>query len=196
MRELPVRLLRRSLATARGLVLDRAGGEHACHPLLFLLMTDQADCISCGNSFPASSGNMTAEGMKCQPCSMAAAPQLDELTSPAGPMPGKLKVVVALLGLGVLLNFLSMSLISVAFGIALLVGILVGNDGVRKLIMILAWISLVFSGVSMVLLVSLGYPLGVALGAFGLAQNIFLIWALKQNDVRDWMFKTAFKAGL
>jgi len=118
------------------------------------------------------------------------------LTSPAGPMPGKLKVVVALLGLGVLLNFLSMSLISVAFGIALLVGILVGNDGVRKLIMILAWISLVFSGVSMVLLVSLGYPLGVALGAFGLAQNIFLIWALKQNDVRDWMFKTAFKAGL
>lgn len=160
-------------------------------------MTNQASCISCGNSFPASSGNMTADGMKCQACSLAAAPQLDALTSPAGSMPGKLMAVVILLGIGVVLNLLTMSLISMAIGITLIVGILVGNDGIRKLVMILAYISLLFSGIAMVLVVLVAaHPLVLVMGLFGVAQNVFLIWALKQNDVRDWMFKTAFKDGL
>ena len=139
---------------------------------------------------------MTADGMKCQPCSVTTAAAFNELTAPAGAMPGKLIAVVVLLGLGIALNLITMSLLSVALGVALLVGILVGNDGVRRFVMILAWISLVMGGFALVLFVTAGSSLGVIFAAFGVAQNVFLIWALKQDDVRNWMFKTAFKDGL
>lgn len=141
---------------------------------------------------------MTVDGMKCAQCAaiLNVAPNVDELTGPAGAMPGKLVVVVALLGLSVLLNLLALSFLNVVIGCALLFGILVGNDGIRRLVMALAWISLVLAGFGLVAAAAAGATVVAAVGVFGVTQNIWLIWALRQDDVRNWMFKTAFKDGL
>jgi hypothetical protein len=111
-------------------------------------------------------------------------------------MPGKLTVVVVLLGLGILLNLISMSLLSVAFGVALLVGILAGNDGIRRFVIALAWINLALGAFGLVMVLSAGDSLVLMLAVFGVAQTLFVLWALMQEDVREWMFKTAFKDGL
>jgi hypothetical protein len=139
---------------------------------------------------------MTADGLKCQACSVVAAPPVHELAGPAGPMPTKLQVVVALLGLGILLNFLTLSLLTAGIGVALLIGILVGNDGIRRFVTALAWINLVIGGFALAMILSAGSSQAVGVAIFGVVQNVFVIWTLGQEDVRNWMFKTAFKDGL
>ena len=139
---------------------------------------------------------MTADGLKCPNCALSPNPVASDLAGPAGPMPGKLQAVVALIGLGILLNLVSYSLLSVAFGVALLVGILAGNDGIRRFVIALAWINVILGGFGLAMVLSAGEPMLLAFAAFGLAQSVFVVWALMQNDVRDWMFKTAFKDGL
>lgn len=110
---------------------------------------------------------------------------------PSG-MPGKLVAVVVLLVVASVLNLLSGALISAGIQAALLFGVVIGNDGVRTFLRGLA-------GVNILLIVVLGIPAmqsggaEVVLGAIiGVAVNVYLIWALGQDDVREWMFRKNF----
>lgn len=143
---------------------------------------------------------MTAEGMKCPACSTKMMEMDSDLTSAAGSMPGKLLAVVILMSISILLNVISMSLVSAIFGGALLAGLFVGNDGVRRFVVGLMWVNLMIKIGLFIFALGLsgGHLDGtvVALSGLSMAISGFVVWALVQNDVRDWMFKTAFKDGL
>ncbi len=117
------------------------------------------------------------------------------LASPAGSMPGKLVTVVVLMIISIVLNLLTLSFFSAALGTALVVGLFVGNDGVRRFVVGLMWVNLAVSIGFFVLALSLnGATVLSSVLSVGIAG--FVVWALVQDDVRDWMFKTAFKDGL
>ncbi len=110
-------------------------------------------------------------------------------------MPGTLMVVVLFQGLGVVLNAVSGSLLSAAIGGALLVGILVGNDGVRNFMRGLAAIQILMNVVLMAAASSNVHVAGSTMaiwGFFGIAVPAFIIWTLGQPNVRDWMFRKNF----
>lgn len=109
-------------------------------------------------------------------------------------MPGKLKVLVGLMGLSIVLALIGQSWVSAIINILLLVGVLKGSEGVRNILMILAFIGLCFGAFALItsaaLLLAAG-PLGlIGLGgvAVSIAQNGFLLWCLTQQDVQAWMF--------
>lgn len=110
-------------------------------------------------------------------------------------MPGKLAAVVGLIGIGVVANLATSALISAAFGAALLVGVLAGNDGVRTFLRGLAAIQILWT---LTLLVAASNEKHadsttlLVLGAFGIGVPAFYLWALGQQDVRDWMFRKNF----
>lgn len=117
-------------------------------------------------------------------------------------MPGKLRVVVVLLGLNVTLGLISAlggsggAWLLVALYGALLWGILKGNEGVRGFLRVLValgilwsacrlgFVTLIFAG-TVPAVVYLSEGLGIALGAY-------IFWALGQKDVREWMFRKSF----
>lgn len=109
-------------------------------------------------------------------------------------MPGKLVVVVVLMAIGIALNLLSGSLLSAGINIALLVGVLVGNDGVRTFLRGLAVLQIIWA---IVILAGVGAHVGktvlVIAAVIGIASPAYLLWALGQNDVREWMFRKNFK---
>ncbi len=109
-------------------------------------------------------------------------------------MPGVLVVLVCLQGLGALLNLLSGSLLAAAIGTALLVGILVGNDGVRSFMRGLAVIQILMNVVLMAAAKGAGVSTDrIAIAAiFGVGVPVFIIWTLGRPDVRDWMFRKNF----
>lgn len=109
-------------------------------------------------------------------------------------MPGTLLVLVILQGLGVVLNAVSGGLLAAAIGGALLVGILVGNDGVRGFMRGLAAVQILMNVVLMVAAKSQGVAVSkMAIWAiFGIGIPVFIIWTLGQPNVRDWMFRKNF----
>ena len=143
---------------------------------------------------------MTPDGMTCSPCSIKTAALDVTLTSAAGSMPGKLLAVVIFMVISIVLSVLSFSFLSAAFSVALLIGLFIGNDGVRRFVIALTWLDLMLKIGLLILVLSMagGQLDGVTIMLSSLSMSIsgFVVWALVQNDVRDWMFKTAFKDGL
>lgn len=141
---------------------------------------------------------MGVDGMKCPVCVAASSEVVEtNLTGAAGPMPGQLLLLLILMGIDVVLDLVHGSILGVVIGIALILGIVVGNNGVRKLVIVFAWIGLIFSGLAMVALLGANAGGGfLILGAISIGIGVFTIWTLSHSDVRDWMFKTAFKDGL
>lgn len=109
-------------------------------------------------------------------------------------MPVTLMVLVCLQGLGVLLNLLSGALLAAGIGGALLVGIMVGNDGVRGFMRALAAVQILMNVVLMAAAKSQGVAVSqmAIWGIFGIGIPVFIIWTLGQPDVRDWMFRKNF----
>ena len=109
------------------------------------------------------------------------------------PMPGKLMVVVGLMALGAVMSLAVGGLLSAALEVALIVGVLAGNDGVRTFLRGLAAVQIVWA---MTVLASasdlVAAPVLLVAGIIGIGTPAFLIWALGQSDVRDWMFRKNF----
>jgi hypothetical protein len=154
------------------------------------------NCSVCHASVEAASATMTADGMKCSNCVASIAISEPEMLAPAGSMPGKLAVVIGLMAISVLLNILTTSLISGGIGIALIAGILVGNNGVRLFVKALVWLQLLFQSIGLVAVLALNETPLLLASLFSVGISVFVIWTLMQDDVRTWMFKTAFKDGL
>ncbi len=113
-------------------------------------------------------------------------------------MPTKLKVLVGLMGVSILLALASSFWVSALINTLLLIGVLRGNEGVRWLIQVFAFIGLCY-GIFVVAMgigtVALAGFLGIIVlgtGAFSVAHNAFLIWCLRQQDVQSWMYHKSF----
>lgn len=107
-------------------------------------------------------------------------------------MPATLMVVVGLLGLGVLSNIVAGALVSAAIGGALLFGLIVGNDGVRKFMQFLAVIQIVWNTILIARSAGAAPWLYAVWIVIGIALPAFLIWTLSRPDVREWMFRKNF----
>lgn len=108
-------------------------------------------------------------------------------------MPAKLMVIIILIGLGAVAELVAMQLFAAGVGVALLVGVLVGNDGVRTFLRAAAAIEALWQIVLLAALKSWGaHGLVVTLTLVGIAINLYFIWALGQEDVREWMFRKNF----
>jgi len=159
----------------------------------------ETTCVACGCSLSTASATMTVEGMLCSPCNITKS--VDAVSNrPAGSMPGKLQVVFVLMIIAVVLSVLTSSFISAGIGMALLLGLFVGNDGVRKFVIGLVWLDLMIKAglVVFVVIVSSGKVdmFFILITLVSVSISGFVIWVLGQHDVRDWMFRTAFKEGL
>ncbi len=111
-------------------------------------------------------------------------------------VPGKLVVVVVLIGLGILVNLLSGALLSAGIQGALLFGVLVGNDGVRTLLRVVAALNILTVVVmSVPAMQATGSGVVVVAAFMSVGINSYFIWALGQPDVREWMFRKNFKLG-
>jgi hypothetical protein len=108
-------------------------------------------------------------------------------------MPGKLMIVIGLMGLGTILNLAAGGYVSAVIDIALLLGVLAGNDGVRQFLRGLAvvqiiWAVVVVAGATAIT----GSPVFLIAAIIGIGSPAFFIWALGQEDVRNWMFRKNF----
>ena len=105
-------------------------------------------------------------------------------------------VIFGLLGLAVALNAINNAWIAAAFQGALLFGLAIGNDGVRTFMRFLATINI---PVILVLMIpdyqATGDAIVLVAAIVSAAVNAYIIWALGQNDVRDWMFRKNFDLG-
>jgi hypothetical protein len=120
-------------------------------------------------------------------------------------MPAKLRVLVIVMGVGILLNIAQglagsgMGWVSGVVGAALIVGVLRGSEGVRTLLIGLAALGLVFGAIGLALgvaVMALGALVGVLLvggSAVSVGQNAFMIWCLRRPDVQQWMFNKSLK---
>lgn len=118
-------------------------------------------------------------------------------------MPVKLIVVIVLLGLSLLLDLYGLSeeggaitYIRIALNIALLAGLLRGQEWARGLAMVMAILCLIGGGMLLIQLVVVGslaflFPaLGyIAYVTFGLmlVYGTFLLWTMSQADVQEWL---------
>jgi hypothetical protein len=108
-------------------------------------------------------------------------------------MPGKLVVVVVLMVIGVVVNLLTGALLSAAIGGGLVLGVLAGNDGVRKFLIGLAAFQILLA------VVLLGSAAGtidaqviLIAAVFAIGIPALTIWTLSRNEVREWMFRKNF----
>lgn len=124
-------------------------------------------------------------------------------------MPGKLVVVLALLSLNLLLSAgnvalegVGLNVVGLAINAFLIYGVVRGNESIRKILIGLSWLGLIFSGLGLVLLVPLmavslgtvGGMVALATLAIGVVRCGYTIWALNQGDVQSWMFKKSLGA--
>jgi len=107
-------------------------------------------------------------------------------------MPVSLKVLVCLLSLGVLANLVDGSILSAAFGAAMVVGLCVGNNGVRVFMQVLAVIQIIWNTILIAIATAVAGPTYVLWGVIGIALPVFMIWTLSRPHVRDWMFRKNF----
>ncbi|MEM9068560.1 MAG: hypothetical protein AAGE52_08645 [Myxococcota bacterium] len=119
-------------------------------------------------------------------------------------MPGKLKVVIGLQVLNVILNIVNGSYIWGVIGLLIAVALFKGNNVVRIVVIVLAVLGLI-GGVLGVLGLGAVLALMSAGGAGGMGQvvlafaavilalagNIFTIWALTRQDVKEFMNSAA-----
>lgn len=121
-------------------------------------------------------------------------------------MPKKLIVLVALMGIQILLRTITMAtvtssvpvadFIGLLINVALLVGVLKGNEGVRALIIIFSVIGLILGSFALLRAQSLGLHasnllLFVAV-VFSMLGPAFTIWCLTRADVKNWMSRRTF----
>ncbi|MBA3549771.1 MAG: hypothetical protein H0T76_25100 [Nannocystis sp.] len=118
-------------------------------------------------------------------------------------MPVKLIVVIVLLGLSLLLDLYGLTgeggavvYIRIALNIALLAGLLRGQEWARGLAKVMGILCLVGGGIVLVQLLALGSliflipTLGyIALISVGLllVYGTFLLWTMGQADVQEWL---------
>lgn len=107
-------------------------------------------------------------------------------------MPVTLMILLGLLGLGVLSNLVAGALLSAAIGGALLFGLIIGNDGVRKFMQFLAVIQILWNTILIARTTGAqAWHYGLWIG-IGIVLPVFLIWTLSRPDVREWMFRKNF----
>lgn len=109
-------------------------------------------------------------------------------------MPTKLVVCIVLLAIGALFKLLMFDLVAAGIQIALMIGVIAGNNGVRTFLRGLAALGILINlvmGLAVLTRVSSGLIVISMLTA--VTANAFLLWALGQEDVREWMFKKNFK---
>jgi hypothetical protein len=109
-------------------------------------------------------------------------------------MPASFSVLLVLLGLGVVSNAITGALVSAGIGAALLVGLIVGNDGVRKFMQALAVLQILANAILIATSAGAGaaaYLLALWV-VIGIVLPIFLIWTLSRANVREWMFRKNF----
>jgi hypothetical protein len=124
-------------------------------------------------------------------------------------MPNKLKVLVGMIGLGMLLSLVggmrgsASGWLSFLFDLLLLLGVLKGKEGARNLLMLLAVLGLLTGAFGVILAVIAGSSIAgggsssdwIAVGAIVLTslviliQNGFALWCLSRRDVQNWMFQ-------
>ncbi|HTQ45162.1 MAG TPA: hypothetical protein VMI75_20520 [Polyangiaceae bacterium] len=128
-------------------------------------------------------------------------------------MPNKLKVLIGLIGIGMLGSLASglqgstSGWLSFLLDAALLAGVLKGKEGARNFLMLLAVLGLlggVFGVVLTLIAVLAGGVHGgselllvFAIGGVSvlvLAQNAFALWCLSRRDVQNWMFQKSLGA--
>jgi len=102
-------------------------------------------------------------------------------------------VVVVLMAIGVVLNLVSGAILSAVIGTVLVLGVLAGNDGVRKFLRGLAAIQILWA---VIVLASASGKVGsqvlLIAAVFAIGIPALMIWTLGQDDVRDWMFRKNF----
>src|SRR5262245_27386548 len=110
-------------------------------------------------------------------------------------MPVKLMIVVALMALGIAGSLYVGALVTAGINVALLVGVLVGNDGVRRFLRGLAALYLLWGLIVMFATAAyvLWSPAWTIMLLLGVASPAFTFWALGQDDTREWMFRKNFK---
>lgn len=118
-------------------------------------------------------------------------------------MPVKLIVVIVLLGLSLLLDLHGLkeeggaiTYVRIALNIALLAGLLRGQEWARGLAMVMAILCLIGGGMLLIHLVvlgslaflipALGYIAYVTVGLM-LVYGTFLLWSMSQADVQAWL---------
>ncbi len=111
------------------------------------------------------------------------------------PMPGKLVLVVLWMVIGAIAALATGGIVTAGIQAALIVGVLAGNDGVRTFLRGLAVIQILWN---LTLITAAASETHASTGAiaifaaFGVGAPAFLVWALGQQDVRDWMFRKNF----
>jgi hypothetical protein len=124
-------------------------------------------------------------------------------------MPNKLKVLVGMIGLGMLLSLVgglrgsASGWLSFLFDLLLLLGVMKGKEGARNLLMLFAVLGLLTGAFGVILAVIAGSSVAgggsssdwIAIGAIVLTslviliQNGFALWCLSRRDVQNWMFQ-------
>ena len=111
-------------------------------------------------------------------------------------MPKKLAVVVILFLAAIGFSVQQKDYVAAVFSALLLGGVLKGNDGVRKFIIALAVVQILWAGVTLVQIVTLvgmSLPTLVLIyAAMNIGVPVYLLWVMSQADVREWMFRKAF----
>lgn len=109
-------------------------------------------------------------------------------------MPKKLVIVLVLLGINVLLSLGSKSWIGAGIGVACIAGLFKANDVVRKVIIVFSIIGMVFNalgimgGLTIMAIGEMGMAMFVlASCTYGIAANIFVVYALTREEVKTWM---------
>ena len=111
----------------------------------------------------------------------------------AKPMPGKLMIVLGLMTLGVILYLVTAAILSAIIGVALIVGVIAGNDGVRTFLRALAIFQMLWAAIVVFALSSaVSTEAALIAAVFGVGSPAFFFWTLGQDDVREWMFRKNF----
>src|SRR5262245_57601714 len=104
-------------------------------------------------------------------------------------MPRKLLLVNGFYVFHIITDLLTKQWLEAVIGALSLFGLLKCNDGVRRLLIVLAWIGLI-AGLAVGALLVMGVAAGAEIGlihfaslAVSLSANGFFIWCLRQDDV-------------
>jgi len=100
------------------------------------------------------------------------------------PMPGKLKILLALMALSIGSSLVGRSWFSAAISVAIAIGLFIGNETVRKVVLFFSALGLVFAALSMLTF----HPLAFVAGAVAALQSGFTVFCLTSADVKTWMF--------
>ncbi len=110
-----------------------------------------------------------------------------------GPVPTKLKVLLAWMAIGVVASLVDRAWVDVALAAALFVGVLRAKASARSALIALAWlcIAVIVGGRAFALIMSsvplARLPVFLATAALEVSTKAFVIWCLSQDDVRAWM---------